>query len=123
MTEDVIEKKRDLIRRIDRFPYEIINRLLLVERYFQKMEDLDDAEFRFAEIAIDENQFNSIKNTVWQEGKNVFVYGRAEDCLCMPVDDLFVIYNTITDVLTKAKNLVEIQSNTPHPHRKEVQHD
>ena len=113
------EKKKDLFRRIGMFPNEVQNRLLLVERYFQKMEIPNNAEFNFAEIVIDESQFDRIKNTVWQDEENVFVFGRVLDVLCIPEDDLFVIYNTISDVLREAKELIETRCETPDLQLKE----
>ena len=107
MTGD--EKKIDQFRRIGMFPNEVKSRLLLVERYFQSMEKPNSEEFKFVEIVIDESQFNRIKNTIWEEGEKIFVYGPAIDALCIPVDDLFAIHNTIIDVLKEAAALIENQ--------------
>ena len=102
-------KKIDQIGVIGMFPNKVKNRLLLVERYFQSMEKSNNEEFKFVEIVIDESQFNRIKNTIWEQGEEIFVYGPAIDALCIPVDDLFAIHNTIIDVLRKAEALIENQ--------------
>lgn len=102
MTE--AEKRKDFIFRIDKFPLYAQSELQLVWRYFRNITESSDEFERFAEI----ETVDKLKAT-----------GKLTDGYCVNEDDLFAIYDALSKVLNEAKDLLEIQSNIPYPHRKE----
>ena len=109
MTEDVkdiIEKKKDFISRVDRFPIYVQSELQLVWRYFRNITESTELLGRCAEVEVNKRK----------------IICKLTDGYYVNEDDLFAIYDSLSKVIDEAKELLEIQSNMPYPHRKEVSH-
>ena len=101
MTE--AEKRKDFISRIDKFPYYAQIELQLAWSYFRNITESTDGLGRYAVMEVDKRE----------------TLGKLTDGYCVDEDDMFAIYDALSKVINEAKELLEIQSNIPYPHRKE----
>ena len=105
------EKKKGPIGCSDDFSFEVINKLQLMWRYFQKRAESDYEGERLTEIEMSELEFVAVCNRFQSNpGRTVKMTGRLTDGYCIEICDFYAIYNVLSETLCLAKKLYDAQN-------------